>query len=318
MRISLTLVCALSVATAMPAMSETIDRQALVKRNNPHVQSVDTMASLTVGNGEFAFTADVTGLQTFPEVYRLGVPLGTQSQWGWHSFSNPEQYRFDETLVEYDFGHGHKELYTTQIKTPDRAKKACDWYRVNPHRLHLGIIGFDGINQSDLSDIDQTLDLWTGSISSDYKVKGTPVSVKTSCHPDRDMVSAEISTRARIPVTLRFPYPTGGHADDACDWTRDSLHVTELVSSTPNSALLSHTLDSTTYYINVSWKGNVTPERKGRNEWVLRPQDDNWSFTAEYSANRIAPADLTASQASDEAARYWDHCWRSGGVVDFS
>ena len=318
MRISLTLVCALSVATAMPAMSETIDRQALVKRNNPHVQSVDTMASLTVGNGEFAFTADVTGLQTFPEVYRLGVPLGTQSQWGWHSFSNPEQYRFDETLVEYDFGHGHKELYTTQIKTPDRAKKACDWYRVNPHRLHLGIIGFDGINQSDLSDIDQTLDLWTGSISSDYKVKGTPVSVKTSCHPDRDMVSAEISTRARIPVTLRFPYPTGGHADDACDWTRDSLHVTELVSSTPNSALLSHTLDSTTYYINVSWKGNVTPERKGRNEWVLRPQDDNWSFTAEYSANPIAPAGLTASEVRDEAARYWDYFWRSGGVVDFS
>ncbi|MDE6061491.1 MAG: hypothetical protein K2G00_01850, partial [Duncaniella sp.] len=56
-----------------------IDRKALVERNNPHITSIDTLASLSVGNGEFAVTVDVTGLQTFPEVYSKGVPLGTQS-----------------------------------------------------------------------------------------------------------------------------------------------------------------------------------------------------------------------------------------------
>ncbi len=50
-----------------------IDREALVNRNNPHVTEIDTMASLTVGNGEFAFTVDVTGLQTFPEMYSKGA-----------------------------------------------------------------------------------------------------------------------------------------------------------------------------------------------------------------------------------------------------
>lgn len=60
--------------------SAAIDRQALVERNNPHITAIDTLASLTVGNGEFAFTVDVTGLQSFPELYRNGVPLGTQSQ----------------------------------------------------------------------------------------------------------------------------------------------------------------------------------------------------------------------------------------------
>ena len=43
-----------------------IDRQALVERNNPHITAIDTLASLSVGNGEFAVTVDVTGLQTFP------------------------------------------------------------------------------------------------------------------------------------------------------------------------------------------------------------------------------------------------------------
>ena len=68
-----------------------IDRFALVERNNPHITSIDTLASLSVGNGRFAFTADVTGLQTFQTLYSKGVPLGTQSQWGWHSFDNPQE-----------------------------------------------------------------------------------------------------------------------------------------------------------------------------------------------------------------------------------
>lgn len=47
-----------------------IDREALVARNNPQVSSFDSLASLSVGNGEFAFTVDATGLQTFPVAYK--------------------------------------------------------------------------------------------------------------------------------------------------------------------------------------------------------------------------------------------------------
>ena len=87
----LTTILLLIAATLTATAGEKpIDRKALVSRNNPVVTSVDTLASLSVGNGGFAFTTDVTGLQTFPEHYRNGVPLGTQSQWGWHSFDNPE------------------------------------------------------------------------------------------------------------------------------------------------------------------------------------------------------------------------------------
>ena len=92
-----------------------IDREALVERNSPVVTAFDSLASLSVGNGEFAYTVDITGLQTFPDNYKKGVPLGTQSQWGWHSFANPDRLTSEETLKEYDFGRGKKELYATQF-----------------------------------------------------------------------------------------------------------------------------------------------------------------------------------------------------------
>src|SRR5207244_7268814 len=62
-----------------------IDRAALVKRHNPVLRAIDPLSPLSVGNGEFAFTADVTGLQTFPDVYAQALPLCTMSQWGWHT-----------------------------------------------------------------------------------------------------------------------------------------------------------------------------------------------------------------------------------------
>jgi hypothetical protein len=52
------------------------------------------------------------------------------------------------------------------------------WLRENPHRLHLGQIGFvlkhaDGspAQTNDLTDIEQTLDLWNGEIISHFTIR---------------------------------------------------------------------------------------------------------------------------------------------------
>lgn len=58
------------VACTHPVQQVPIDRKALVSRNNPQFSAFDSLASLSVGNGEFAFTVDVTGLQTFPDAYK--------------------------------------------------------------------------------------------------------------------------------------------------------------------------------------------------------------------------------------------------------
>ena len=56
-----------------------IDRQALVGRHNPHVTAIDSLSALSVGNGTFMFTADITGLQSFTEQYAGGIPLNTEA-----------------------------------------------------------------------------------------------------------------------------------------------------------------------------------------------------------------------------------------------
>src|ERR1044072_741018 len=66
-----------------------IDRKALVTRHNPVLQKFDPLSPLSVGNGEFAFTADATGLQTFSSEYEKATPLCTMSQWGWHTSPLP-------------------------------------------------------------------------------------------------------------------------------------------------------------------------------------------------------------------------------------
>jgi hypothetical protein len=56
-----------------PAQSAPIDRHALVTRHNITVTAIDPNGAMAVGNGEFAFNFDVTGLQTI-------ATTGCQSQ----------------------------------------------------------------------------------------------------------------------------------------------------------------------------------------------------------------------------------------------
>ncbi len=319
-----TIICSifLSVAAAIPSMAGgtegTIDRRALVNRNNPHITDIDTLASLSAGNGEFAVTVDVTGLQSFPEFYSHGVPLGTQSQWGWHSFPNPDDLRFEETLKDYDFGRGRPEPYAAEFKEPGRNKDAAVWYRVNPHRLHLGALGFADLRPEDITEVDQTLDMWNGRIESRFKVSGTPVEVTTAVHPTRDIVSAKIRAKKHLPVKLRLPYPTGGHCDDGCDWGADSLHITEIVSQENNSVVVKHSLDSTAYYVTLEWSGEVTPLLTERNTLTLIPQRDEWSLSAEFSPTLVTAPLPAASETIASAADHWSKFWETGGAVDFS
>lgn len=297
-----------------------IDRKALIYRNNPQVTSFDSLASFSVGNGEFAFTVDATGLQTFPEKYKRGVPLGTQSQWAWHSFANPNNYRHDETLKKYNF-RGKDEPYSVQFNEEGRQKEAADWYRVNPHRLHLGIIGFD-FSEADfknISHVNQQLDMWKGLIVSNFTLGGKVVSVETACHPEKDMVAAKITSNAQPAIKFHFAYPTGGHSDDGCNWTSNDKHSTTLIAQTTNSAVLRRNVDASTYYLCIQWEGSAKFTEKGKNYFVLQPTTDEFSFTAVFAAEKpkeeMQPAFALTRQVAEN---YWTSFWTKGGAVDFS
>ena len=113
-----------------------IDRKAVVNRHNVVLKEFNPMSPLSVGNGDFAFTVDVTGLQSFGDYYyKNGIPLETLSNWAWHSFPNTENYTLEDACKEYDF-HGGKVLYASLEKSP-----AGQYFRKNPHRIPLAQLG---------------------------------------------------------------------------------------------------------------------------------------------------------------------------------
>ena len=312
---------ALTLAACSAEKQEPIDRHALVTRNNPSVTAVDSLASLSVGNGEFAFTTDITGLQTFPDVYKNGVPLGTQSQWGWHSFANPLGYKPEDALREYDFGRGHKEIYSCQFKEEGRQREASNWLRVNPHRLHLGIVGLeleDGVTASQLQNIQHKLDMWNGEVSSSFSISDVPYYVQTVCHPEYDMIAARVSSQSHPGIKFHFPYPTGGHCDDACNWNANDKHTTTLVSQDEQSAVLKRELDATTYYVTIRWEGKATLAEKSKNYFVLTPADTVLAFTCQFTPEESKTPAVTFAEAEKASSEYWNNFWNKGGVADFS
>lgn len=310
----------LLLAACGSGKDSSIDREALIMRNNPHIQSWDSLSSLSVGNGEFAFTVDFTGLQTFPEECAAGMPLGTQSQWGWHSFPNPDKYAHEETLKEYDFGRGHMEPYSVQFNEPGRRQNAANWFRVNPHRLHLGIVGFElsDTKPEDIKNIDQKLNMWDGSIESKFSIADTSYDVKTVCHPTSDMISAIVKSSGKTAVKFRFPYPTGGHSDDACDMNANERHTTSIVARSDNMAVLKRELDKTVYYVKIVWESAATLAEKEKNYFLLQPKTDKLAFTCAFSSVYPERENAQSQAVVSQSAAHWRNFWTRGAAVDFS
>lgn len=299
--------------------SHGIDRYALVTRNNPHVEGLDPLWSLNLGNGEFAANFDATGLQTFPEIYKDGLSLGTYSEWAWHSFPNTEGYSEDQSLVDYPLpGHPHG-IYSVQ-KTPDmpqRDRDAAEWFRANPHRLHLGNVGFEGMSPVDISDVDQTLDMWDGILRSSFLYNGKAVKVETVCGGEDDVIAARIESDAALPVSFRFPYPTGAHADDASDWDSDDRHSTEIVSRTSRGALLKRVIDATVYYVRLDWSGNAVLSVTGPNKLTLTPSDGNWDFCIGFYEDSSCGG-TSFPKVLKSSRKMWNGYWNTTGIIDFS
>lgn len=306
-----------------------INREAVLFRNNPIITKADNLASLTVGNGHFAATVDVTGLQSYTTDYEQGIPLTTMSDWGWHSFPNTEKLTPADTEKSYDLGHGHQEVYAVEYKQNGRNKQATEYFRVNPHRLNLGAIGLqltdsqsNPIALNQLTDIHQELHLWDAQIDSHFLADGKTVDVITFCRPDRDQLVARVKSpllkNQQAKVAIRLPYPTGKHADHAADWSKTDRHTSSIVKQDAQSALIQHQLDSTTYYIYVRWNGIADLQPMGNHQYALSTTDDVLEFSAEYSLNPIdRPASETFADHMKRNQKFWHRHWSAGAFADF-
>jgi hypothetical protein len=306
-----------------------IDRKSVVGRHNVKVSEVDTLGSLSVGNGRFAFTVDVTGLQTFPEYYHNGIPLGTQSEWGWHAWPNKENYQIEETIRTVK-ANGREVPYAVQWKE-GRAKAAADFLRQNPHRLQLGNVGLELLKSdgsvakpADLKNIRQQLDLWTGIITSYFELEGKNLEVETLSSQTTDKIAVKMKgsllAAKQVKLRLRFPYPTDLFLDDGVNYNPAVDHSTTAVwKLTGRSAVITHDLRTFSYDLHLdSGVALGNPEQK-KNELIyqLVASAPVWSFTIEFAPKEKKIIKTGFEQVKAESVAGWAAFWNSGGMVDF-
>ena len=58
-----------------------INRLDIIASFNPHLTDINPQSPLSVGNGRFCYTADITGMQTLYEEYSAETPLCTMAEW---------------------------------------------------------------------------------------------------------------------------------------------------------------------------------------------------------------------------------------------
>jgi hypothetical protein len=303
-----------------------IDRHALVTRHNPLLRALDVESPLSVGNGRFAFTADATGLQTFPEAFEQTIPLGTLSDWGWHSAPNPQGWSIDRYEFAQFESHGRKVGYADipgDQRTPE-----VQWLRGNPHRLHLGRLGFEMVTRegrkalwADLSAIEQVLDLWNGELVSRFEFDGQPVEVHTVCHPAIDALSVRIVSplmrRGQLRLVLAFPYGTGQMT--AADWGRPAAHVTEMRAGRDAASFIRR-LDGDTYTVALGWEHAGTIASTGAHVFTVTPARGTSAFelSALFSAASEPGTVPSFTETRQAAQQHWNRFWQTGGAIDLS
>jgi hypothetical protein len=312
-----------AVPAKQPRGSKGVDRKAVVRRHQPTFTRFDPYAAMSLGNGEFAFTADITGLQTFLTECEKTFPLCTASHWGWHSLPMPAGVkREDFRFKDYDT-YGRPVGYATQAKGQE---PLFNWLRQNPHRLHLGRIGFKletaagkRARPEDLQNPRQTLDLWTGVMQSDFVFEVGPVRVATCCHPDLDLLAVRIESphlsKGRLPVLVAFPY--GSPEVKMADWGQPERHTTRAVRLGRAGVQFFRKLDDTEYCVTLAARMPVALRDQGAHEFLLLPErGEVLEFVVHFSAQPSLATLPTFQQVQAASAAAWPRFWTEGGMID--
>ncbi|MER6960108.1 hypothetical protein [Streptomyces sp. NPDC000618] len=321
-----------------------IDRESLVGRHAVEITRPDPSHVLTVGNGDFAYTADITGMQTFVAYHdqsaafaeqRLAVTNATMSNWGWHSMPNPDGFVLDDAMSTYDTARGPVQypdkfdMASMMNGEPAEEFRAGAWLHTNPQRIDLGRIGLllrtaPGAEPETcpeaLANPRQRLDLWSGTLTSSFEYAGQEVRVTTVADPHHARVAFRIESKliasGLAGVVLRFPYASDGFFQTS-DWASPDRHESVLECAGERTALIRRVLDDTTYAVRTDWSQGILSATGEPHEFVLTGSADTLELVAGFAPDGD-PGSGTFASVADTAAAWWRGFWTSGAAVDFA
>lgn len=301
----------------------------------------DAESPLSVGNGNFAVTVDCTGLQTFAEQHtraaarsaeRSAMVLGTQSSWAFHWAPNPAGHELSDTEREYRRPDGravhYPVAYDWRLSDADarRDDPAGFYFWTNPQRLHLGRVGYvltsprDGVRVEGadaLTDIDQTLDLWSGSIRSSFRVDGIAVETETRVHPARDLLAVQATSPlfASGHARIRIAFSAIDDTFEAEERRDDAAHVTEIERVDARTTIIRRRVDDARYVVHIVAE-DAEVQQGGPHDVDIVPRGEDLRVSVEFTREEAVPLppldDTTAA-----ANAHWERFWTTGAAVDF-
>ncbi|MFB9276960.1 glycoside hydrolase family 65 [Cohnella cellulosilytica] len=300
-------------------MKTLIDRKELARRHNPVLTEIDLESPISLGNGNFAFTADVTGLQTLYHEYdKAHAPLCTMSQWGWHSKPNRHggKYTLDDLqMTEYDL-NGRKYRYAVERKPGN--EEVYDWLRHNPHKFNLAKISLSrngkAIQASEISEVRQELDLYSGILRSSFNVLGDQVSVVTACAQSADVLGFHVTCPAGSKLDIEISFPYASHETNGSHWANPEGHTTEI-----DGSIIKRKLDEDRYLVRVFGEDLFVPGAKHTLSLALDRGEAK--FALGFFENETGAQDASAwdfDKVVADAAEGWAAYWQKGAAVDFS
>jgi len=303
--------------------TQKIDRRAVVERHRIITTVTNPKSPAQVGNGEFAFGVDITGLQTF-------IPFNTLSQWSWHSFPLSKGLKIEDFKGLTLDTHGRMVRY--DIPNNEQPELSA-WLAGNPHRFNLGRIGFlllkfDGTKATmdDLKNTRQEIDMWNGIIYSYFVLEGKQVTVETACHPLTDAIGVSVKSdlikSRQIKIFLDFPYP-GDQTEYMGNYNKCEAHLSSIDKQKHNSAVIARKIDDTKYYVSLNWTTKAKllsgDTISSQHRFYLNPvQTDKIAFTCTFSSTKSKQPLLSPTKVFAESCKAWPAYWKSGAAIDLS
>jgi len=303
-----------------PAAMPPIDRHALVTRHN--IVWNDVNGQIPLGNGEFCFNADGTGLETFGG--------NTMAHWAWHSFPLPPGITPEQLPPNGTFQRGRS---TGPDVIPPGQEAIGKWMWDNPHGFNLGRIrlvrgGGIALQPEEVHGLARTYDLWSGVQTASFTLDGEPVQVISCVHPAADEVAVQIRSpllaRGAIEVALDFPYPSlARHQHWIGDFERQAGNRTTLVLREPQRARFARQIDDVTYAVALHWTSPAElklpgPPKAARWRLSAAAGSDRLEFTCAFGETAPSRELPDARATLSASAAHWRQFWMHGGAIDLS
>lgn len=279
-------------------MRDFISRHDVVKRD------FGFPSPLTIGNGRFAFTCDITGLQTlYDEQQEAGMPLCTMAEWGWNSIGNPEG-PVEKTGYEFNGRHVY---YASESHRGN--EQSYNWFRTNPHKFDLVRLSFwdDGfITKNEINSVFQRLNLYDGILESMFGYGFGKVEVKSVCHPQKDILGFQIKQQGDVCLNLFIAFPGSSPDISGADWEHCGKVMVEDMG---NYIIFTHSLEKITYKVILMSSAPITISDFHDDGYILDIPLDFTMTVGFYRENCVCPLDMEYSSLLAHAKCHWNGFW---------